>query len=305
VKTGQPLTGKALEESKKLILGEYFHSGYRAATVRWRTKITPDGAATVIFELDPGAASLTGPVTITGLKHTRESVVRSRLRFKAGDPLDPRSLDETRTALYRSGVFDHVTITAPEAPPDAQAPTAVPVAVAVGERPRFEIGASLGYDSEEGLRETLQVGDNNFLGRAHYLSLALKHSDLEQRYDLSYRDPNLFGLNLDLIGTARYQFQRTDSFDLYRRGVDLRFTRILNPRLSLQAIAALTRVNFGEIRVDPTFQQLRQFSVPSLGVAIIYNSRDEALTRTAATCSRSVCSSRRPCWAAATPASRN
>jgi outer membrane protein insertion porin family len=67
--------------------------------------------------VEEGEKSTVGPVRITGLRRTRESLVRRQVRLKPGDPLDPRRLGEIEKRLLDLGVFSRVVVTASDDEP--------------------------------------------------------------------------------------------------------------------------------------------------------------------------------------------
>jgi outer membrane protein insertion porin family len=109
-------TPDALTQAARRLRGDYLERGF--PRVRVRPRLEPDGADVLaVFAVEEGEKSTVGPVRITGLRRTRESLVRRQVRLKPGDPLDPRRLGEVEKRLVDLGVFSRVVVTASDDEP--------------------------------------------------------------------------------------------------------------------------------------------------------------------------------------------
>jgi outer membrane protein assembly factor BamA/autotransporter translocation and assembly factor TamB len=89
----------------------YLKKGF--ASVRVASRLIPrDGDLELVFAVTPGEAQTIGTIEVTGLDRTRESLVRGRIDFKTGDPLDPRRLVLLERRLLELNVFSRVVVTA-------------------------------------------------------------------------------------------------------------------------------------------------------------------------------------------------
>ncbi|QYM80773.1 BamA/TamA family outer membrane protein [Horticoccus luteus] len=144
----------------------------------------------------PGPAVKVGHVRFEGVKHTREQVLRERVRAKPGDPLNPATLEHARYRLGRLGVFDDVDLRYDPATGDVRDPV-----FTVHERRLWDLSLLAGYGSYEQLRGGIELRQFNIFGRAHQSRLLLVQSMKSSRGEYSYTVPELFGERLD--GTAR------------------------------------------------------------------------------------------------------
>jgi outer membrane protein assembly factor BamA len=107
---------EALTQAARRLRADYMERGF--PHVRVRPRLEPDDAnVRAVFTVDEGERSTIGPIRITGLRRTRESLVRRQVRLKAGDPLDPRRLGEMEKRLLDLGVFSRVVVTASDDEP--------------------------------------------------------------------------------------------------------------------------------------------------------------------------------------------
>jgi outer membrane protein assembly complex protein YaeT len=88
----------------------YLSRGYPA--VRVAASLVPRGSdLDVVFEIAEGERVVVGGFEISGLVHTRESLVRRQLHLAAGEPLDIRKLAEIERRLLGLGLFARVSVT--------------------------------------------------------------------------------------------------------------------------------------------------------------------------------------------------
>ena len=150
----------------------------------------------VKVQVTPGPKVKLGSVRFAGNAHTRESVMRRRVRAEPGEPLNPLQLERSRYRLARLGAFDSVDLTYD--PPTGGVRDAV---FTVNELPRWNASLLAGYGSYEQLRGGVELEQTNLFGRAHSSRLQLVQSMKSSRGEYNYTVPELFGESID--GTAR------------------------------------------------------------------------------------------------------
>lgn len=150
----------------------------------------------VKVQVTPGPKVQLGSVRFAGNAHTRESVMRRRVRAEPGEPLNPLQLERSRYRLARLGAFDSVDLTYD--PPTGDVRDAV---FSVNELPRWNASLLAGYGSYEQLRGGVELEQTNLFGRAHSSRLQLVQSMKSSRGEYNYTVPELFGESID--GTAR------------------------------------------------------------------------------------------------------
>jgi outer membrane protein insertion porin family len=150
----------------------------------------------VTVHIVPGPAVKVGEVRFEGAAHTRESVLRRRVRSKPGDPLNPLRLDRSRYRLSRLGAFEQVQLHYEPADGETRDPV-----FTIEELPRVEVSLLAGYGSYEQLRGGVELEQTNLFGRAHQSRLTLVQSVKSTRGEYTYTVPELFGESVD--GTVR------------------------------------------------------------------------------------------------------
>jgi len=150
----------------------------------------------VTVRVTPGQAVTLGGVRFEGNEHTREQVMRRRVRTDEGDPLNPLALERARYRISRLGVFRSVEVD--YEPPEGEVRDAV---FTVEELPRWDASLLAGYGSYEQVRGGVELQQVNLFGRAHTSRFQLVQSLKSTRGEYSYTVPELFGESVD--GTAR------------------------------------------------------------------------------------------------------
>jgi outer membrane protein assembly factor BamA len=145
-----PLTGIAAgseyDEAKVLravqqVREHYLKNGY--AAVRLRHRLVPAAPDVELhFQISEGERDSVGPVVVSGLRRTRESLVRSRMSFREGEPLDPRRLVELERRLMELGMFSRVAVSASGGNPRT-------IKVEVEERGPYSVNYDVRFSREE------------------------------------------------------------------------------------------------------------------------------------------------------------
>ncbi len=149
-----------------------------------------------VIRIEPGPSVTVGEVRFEGNKHTREGILRRRVRAETGAPLNPLVMEGSRFRLARLGAFETVDLRYEPATSEVRDPVFV-----VRELPRWDASLLAGYGSYEQLRGGVELQQTNLLGRAHQSRLVLVQSLKSTRGEYNYTVPELFGESVD--GTAR------------------------------------------------------------------------------------------------------
>jgi len=172
--------------------------GFPDATVQFSPLRRETNATSI--QLDLSANVTTGPfVRVGGLitkgnRRTKTSVLRSRIKLEAGEPLNRVAAEKSRQSLARLGVFDSVRLRY-EAVDDSTRD----VIYEVEEGKPISLSVLAGFGSYELLRGGLEFENRNLFGRAHDLRLRGVQSFKATQGDLLYTVPEVFGENVNLF----------------------------------------------------------------------------------------------------------
>jgi outer membrane protein insertion porin family len=157
----------------------------------------------VTLDVTEGPEVYVERVNITGNTRSEDRILRRELPFVEGDLFTLQKLQRARQRLINLGYFETVNVlTQP-----GTAKNRIIVNVEVTERPTglFSIGG--GYSSVDSFVGTLDISQNNFLGRGWQLGLRIRAGANTQQGQISFTEPWLFDRPLaagfDLFSTMR------------------------------------------------------------------------------------------------------
>jgi outer membrane protein assembly complex protein YaeT len=155
IQTGALYDETRVTESQARIRSHYFERGY--PSVRVTSEVVPSGGdVDVVFRLAEGERVVVGRIVLSGLRRTRESLVRRHIPLEVGDPLDPRKLASVERRLLELGVFGRAMASVSGNPATVQ--------VDVEEDARLLSGYDLRYNDEEGASALVDAETRNVFG---------------------------------------------------------------------------------------------------------------------------------------------
>lgn len=218
---GDVFSRSKLRDSVQGIIDLYSSIGRASVDVKPFT--AQDSAARKVnidLEIAEGPEVFVERINISGNVRSQEKILRREIPMAEGDLFTTQKLDRARQRLVNLGFFE--TVKASTAPGSAK--DKIVVNIEVVERPTgiFSIGG--GFSSAEGLLGTLDLSQQNFLGRGWELTLRLRGGARTQQGTISFTEPWLFDRPLsagfDLFNT-RHVF--TD-FTVNSLGGDIRLS---------------------------------------------------------------------------------
>ncbi len=164
----------------------------------------------VEVEIDAGARSLFGTLSVNGLDSVSQAYVERLLTWNEGDVYDRRKVDAYRTRLTGTGLFESVSINHAET---VGAGGELPVELAVSERKHRSIGAGARVSTDEGLAGNVFWEHRNLLGENEKFRITVRAGEIEQSATADLIKPNyrIIGQNLLLNSIIRHQ--EDDAFD--------------------------------------------------------------------------------------------
>lgn len=184
----------------------------------------------VSLVVDAGPRARFGEVRVEGLHAVREEFVRRRLTFQRGEVFSPARIDETRKALFASGVFSGVSLDwgkRADAGPDGEAP----IRVIVAEADFHTIGAGVKWSSVDGAGGHAFWENRNFRGGAERLRAEVDVTQLATTGGVSYRIPDWRSVGQSLLLDARADADEPPAYDRFATsvsaGVERPFSRHL------------------------------------------------------------------------------
>ena len=139
------------------------------------------------YVIEPGKKVYIHDVLISGNDVTKDRVIRRYIYLAPGDLFSATDLKDSRSALGRTGFFEHVDIQSKRISDDQ-----VDLLVKVKEASTGTISLGGGYGSYEGLMINASISDKNLLGTGITGSFGVDVSKISQNYNLSFVNPRLW-----------------------------------------------------------------------------------------------------------------
>jgi outer membrane protein insertion porin family len=212
---GQPFSLITLSGDRDAVLSYYIANGFDHAKVEIAQNVE-DGDPTktdVTLNITEGQQVFIDQVLLSGIVHTRPSVVQKQLTVHAGQPLDQAALLETQRRLYNLALFNEVNAAVQN--PSGDAPSKN-VLVQLTEAKRWDVTYGFGFEAQTGLpgittgqtrgttaaqngqagvspRVSLDVSRINLRGTQDSLTLHTTYGLLEEIATLSFNNPQFLG----------------------------------------------------------------------------------------------------------------
>ncbi len=184
--TGEPAIAKKIIDAEKALAVQLRRQGYPFAKTAGRKALADVGAdvLNVTSFISLGDKARFGALKVLGLERVEPGYIERRQTFAAGETYDQKKINDMRTALVRSGLFDVVRFDLPKTPaPDGT----LPMTLTVTERAARTVGAGASYSSTEGFGVSAQWEHRNLLGGGQHLALEATLAQIEQLASIRYR----------------------------------------------------------------------------------------------------------------------
>jgi outer membrane protein assembly complex protein YaeT len=207
ISTGQAFGYSKINEDREIVLNYYFNNGFPNATFDASARRSPDdpNVMNVTYTIHPGDQVIVDQVYLSGMVHTRNSIVQREIQIKPGDPLSQIDMLNTQKRLYDLGIFSQVD-TAVQNPGSSEPQKNVLVNVQEAKRYTFNYGIGLEFQTGQPVAGTNQpLGETgvsprvsfgvtrlNFRGLNHTVTFKGNVGRLQQRGLVSYDAPRLF-----------------------------------------------------------------------------------------------------------------
>jgi len=190
---GAPFVSADWEAAKTAIqerLGDRDYAAGRISGSEARVEAEANRASLRVV-LDSGPRFTFGDVSIEGLRHYPESVVRRLVSLEPGEGYSRERLNELQRAVQNGPWFSSVVV---DIDRDPARPERAPVRMTVVERPRREVGLALGYGTDDGARAEAAYRDRDLFDRGFDLQSSIRAAQEDQLgYADVYLPPGLFG----------------------------------------------------------------------------------------------------------------
>lgn len=166
---GKPASQIELDKARRRVLDAYAEEGFAFADVEAELELSPDRTrARARFVISERQRVIVSGIVVRGAQRTNESLIRSRVALKTGQPYRRSWVRATEERLATLGVFSAITVGFED--PYVPAREKV-VVITLSERKPQYLDVRPGFSSGEGFRITFEYGHRNLGGEAIQLTL--------------------------------------------------------------------------------------------------------------------------------------
>lgn len=189
IREGQTFSRALLELSSDAIIATLSNIGYAFAQVNPIPEVNrEDRTAKISMQVVPGPRVNVRRVVFRGNTRTSDEVLRREMRQFEGSWYSQAAIDRSRIRLQRLGFFESGSVSV-ETEPVPGSPDEVDVVFSVAETASGSFVFGLGYSQLAGVTTSVQLSQNNFLGRGNRVSIEASRNLYLQRYAFSYVNP--------------------------------------------------------------------------------------------------------------------
>ncbi len=269
-----------LQETVRGIVDVYGTIGRTSADIVPQIALdVPNRKVNIAIEVSEGPEVFIERINISGNTRSQEKILRRELPMAEGDLFTTGKLARAKQKLTNLSYFEKVeTTTAPGSTKDK-----IVVNIDVTEKPTglFSIGG--GYSSQDGALGTLDLSQNNFLGRGYQLFLRLRGGTQTQQGTIGFTDPwfldRPLAAGFDIFNNRRvYQNYTVNSL-----GGDVRFGAPIGDYGRWNALYRLSQETVGSVDPNASIELLeaKGTSVTSLlGGSLARDTRDSLIEPT-------------------------
>jgi outer membrane protein insertion porin family len=281
--TGQPYSLLTLSGDRDAVLGYYLSHGFDQARVEIKqAKESEDATKTdVTLNVTEGPQVTIDKVLLSGVVHTKTSVIEKQVKVKAGDPLNQSALLETQRNLYNLSLFNEVEAAIQN--PDGETPSKN-VLLQLTEAKRWDVTYGFGFEAQTGTpgvvpggslggtaaqngkagaspRVSLDVSRANLRGTTQSLTLHATYGLLEKVATISFINPQLLGKpHLTATISAGYSnVQNITTFASSTSQADFRVTQKVK-----KADTFIYDFQYRRVSVDPNSLEITPNLIPQL-----------------------------------------
>jgi outer membrane protein insertion porin family len=275
-KPGDVFSRSALRESVKGIEDLYANVGRASVDVNPKMDMQPESRIAISFEINEGPTVYVERINIAGNVRSQDKILRRELQLSEGEIFTLRKLQRSKQRLTNLGYFEKVDVTTAPGSDKSK----IIVNVDVTERPTglFSIGG--GFSSSDGLLGTIDLSQNNFLGRGWQAAIKIRAGANLQQGQISFTEPWLFDRPLS-AGFDLFSIQRQyTEYDYRSIGGAVRLSHPFEEYWRWHLGYRLTQDRISSVRIEDAFlEEEKGTLITSLvTAALTRDSRDSVQT---------------------------
>jgi len=189
VQPGQNFSRALLEFTSDAIIATLGNIGYAFAQVNPIPELDREARTVAVkLQIIPGPRVQVRRLVFRGNNRTSDEVMRREMRQFEGSWYSQAAIDRSKVRLQRLGYFESGSVNV-ETEPVPGSHDEVDVIFSVAETTSGSFMFGLGYSQLAGVTTSVQLSQNNFLGRGNRVSIEAQRNVYLQRYAFSFMNP--------------------------------------------------------------------------------------------------------------------
>ena len=253
------------------ILEAYSKKGHIYTSVSSRESLAGDNNVDLLFNINEGPQVRRGKVILRGNRFTKDYVITRELTLKEGDLFDLEKILEDRQRVYKLGLFKGVKY---EQANEGKREDRKDMVLDVNEKKAGAVELGLGYATDIGVRGSLELSYMNIGGAGRSARVRAEASPIDKSITLGYKEPWLFGRQMDGRVNLIHQKTEKDSYDLDKLGLVLGIDKQITDFLTVSLQYKIDENNYSDVEAGTTQEEGRE-TITTIGPLIIRDSRDD------------------------------
>jgi translocation and assembly module TamA len=208
---GMPARAPDIVAAESTLMTLLMQRGYPHPIVdnRQATVDHADHSMRVVVNVDQGPYAVFGPVSYEGLEDVDETLPRSLLTWKKGEPFDQREIEKYRKDLWQTELFKAITF---DKSHEVGADGSLPITVKVVEALPRTVGAGANYSTDEGFGIEVFWRHRNLFGEGERLETRIELAQIRQSLKATFRKPVFLRKDQSFLAATEFTREDTDAF---------------------------------------------------------------------------------------------
>ncbi len=271
---GDPAVAQRVLDGEQKLLDDARKAGHPLAELGKRQVIVDHATRTmdVTLRLTPGPVADYGEISFEGQTNIDTRFLRRTVPIRPDSRYNPEDVAKARQALVDTQLFTTVQV---QTPKQLDATGRLPVTFKLVERKPRTIGASIGYQTDQGPNTSLFWEHRNLFGAGEKLHAALDLSAVEQSLNATFSKPAFLSRNQTLLANAALTNQDTDAFNSVTASAGVGLQRELIKKLIVSGGVAYTYAD-----IDDHTGDRQIYGLVSLPLTLTWDYSDDLLDPT-------------------------
>lgn len=265
------------EDIEKLRIN-YIANGYDKVEIN--SDVTPGTEKTILVRIKEGKPFFMGDLITIGGSSQQRKLIERLFPLKKGEPFNSIKVDEFRSEIENSSLFNEFHLVKIERDPDIY-----DLLIRINADYSKYYGFGIGWEGRKNIRGTLEYQGRNVFGSYSTLSGLVQLGPKEQSGVISYDTPYFFKTRINSSLKLWADYEIYPSYKFNRFGVGESLIKKLNPNSYIMGALSWYRTELTELEITPhAIDQLHvPFDTTALDFTYVNERRDDPFNPTQGT----------------------